>query len=86
MLYLLKGEGPGGGNGFRMLSCRVFAPALVQGFAPLLVEFEVARQATSGLIDVGSGLVEGQWEPVKGLDNGSRLSANRVRNACRCSS
>ena len=66
-----------------MICCRVFAPALVQGFAPLLVEFEVSREATSSLFDVGSGLVKGQWQASKGLDNGCRLSANIVRNACR---
>ena len=65
--------------------CRVFAPALVQVFPPCLVEFEVARQATSGLFDVGSCLIEGQWKAAKGLDDGCRLSANRVRNACKCS-
>src|SRR5947209_16939864 len=67
------------------MSCWVFTPALVQGFAPCLVEFEVAREATSRFFDVGSCLVESKWKATKGLDDGCRLSANRVRNAYKCS-
>ena len=59
--------------------CWVLAPALVQVFAPCLVEFQVAREATSGLFDVGSCLIEGKWKAAKGLDNGCSLEREHRR-------
>lgn len=64
---LLKGEVPGGGDGFVVVG--VGRVVFEQCTTLFVVALQVAVQAAGGLVDVGGGLFEGEGEAVEFVDD-----------------
>src|SRR5260370_41819008 len=75
---LLEGNGPGRGDGFRMIQ-RKFSPPFQKHLAPGLIEIDVIRQATFCFFDIGSCLVEREWQALEVLPNRALPAAANPR-------
>ncbi len=77
---VLKGQGPGGGNGVRMVGEEP-TPSVEQGCPLLLIEGQVVGQAFLGFLQIGTGLIQGKGKPVHGMHDRAGQRAICCRGA-----